>query len=146
MTRLFLIFIFLVACIAFQPSVVIGQGDIYTFNAYTKLLDNEVFPAIEAYLKIVEPGRLSQKQTKQIADDVFKLIMTYYGESKFLSLLPPTVGVYKMSNDIYDVYVLEVMLPLYDGGISIDGKFVASMLFGKRFRIYIHNKTSESEV
>ena len=131
----------------FQATTLLSQTEPeYSFSDYSEVLKTDVYPQIQSYIQSLKPAAPTEEESKIIATDIFKLIMESFERGKFVSIIPPSVRVFKVSNNFRDVYVVEILITLLDGDASIKGKFVSSLLFGKRFIIYLDEKNKQPEV
>lgn len=128
-----LLFIFML-CV---PNLIGGQS----FSTYSPLLDVEVYPNIQKYvdaLNIKQP--LTNDSSQKIASDVFDIMIKVLDEKQMISLSPPTAYVTKFKNEIRDVYFLNTIIVLFDDQQSIKNVCITSMLFEKRFLLFVDEK------
>jgi len=119
------------------PNLISGQS----FSEYAPLLDTNMYPTIQQYindLKIRQP--LSTDTSQKIADDVFDIIAKVITEKKMIPLAPPTVYITKFKNETRAVYFLNTVIVLFDGQQSVKKVCMTSMLFEKRFLLYVEEK------
>jgi len=128
-----LLFIF-VMCI---PNLISGQS----FSKYAPLLDTNMYPTIQQYINDLKIKQsLSTDTSQKIADDVFDIIAKVITEKKMIPLAPPTVYITKFKNETRAVYFLNTVIVLFDGQQSVKKVCMTSMLFEKRFLLYVEEK------
>lgn len=123
------------------PAGAFSQTFNHSHSEYSQILSSDVYPSINNYieeLKISQP--LDQQSSQVIAKDVATIIVLSLKQKKLTTLFPPAVNVLKMTNPVRDVYMLEVTLIFFDGEESIKDVLVTTMMFGKRFVLFVDEK------
>lgn len=125
-----LLFIFIM-CI---PNLISGQS----FTKCSLILSTDVYPNIQKYIKELNINQSPNADTsKKIEDDVFDIIIKVMKDKQLIPLYPPVVYIDELKNKIRAVYFLTTVIILFDGQQSIDNVFITSILFEKRFLLYV---------
>jgi hypothetical protein len=116
------------------PNLISGQS----FTKCSLILSTDVYPNIQKYIKELNINQSPNADTsKKIEDDVFDIIIKVMKDKQLIPLYPPVVYIDELKNKIRAVYFLTTVIILFDGQQSIDNVFITSILFEKRFLLYV---------
>ena len=119
------------------PTLLSGQS----FSECAPILGTEVYPNIQKYINNLNIKQSPTTDSSQeIANDVFDIITKIIKDKQMLSLSPPVVYITKLKNEKRAVYFLNTVIILFDGQQSIKNVCMTSILFEKRFILYVDEK------
>jgi hypothetical protein len=112
-----------------------------SFSQCSPILDSKIYPHIQKYINDLNiKHSINNDYAKQIVNDVYNLILKDIDENNMIPTSDPSVFIMKYTNEIRDVYFLNTVIILFDGQQSRKKVCITSILFEKRFLLYIHEK------
>jgi len=124
----------------------IYESSNYTFSAYSKVLEEGLFPIIQKHIDKRKFDKLTtKKEINTLPDEIAGVIKEFNQSKKILNTINPMILILRLENGSNIVYMLEIKMELFDSESSIKNVLNSSVLFVKRFvLIYIQKEKSGS--